>query len=37
VPQFPHLPLPAVLVVLATFDMLFLVVGLQRFHAKSVS
>ena len=37
VPQFPHLPLPAVLVVLAAFDMLFLVVGLQRFHAKSVS
>jgi ABC-2 type transport system permease protein len=37
VPQFPHLPLVAVLVVLATFDVLFLVVGLQRFHAKSVS
>jgi ABC-2 type transport system permease protein len=37
VPQFPHLPLPAVLVVLAAFDVLFLVVGLQRFHAKSVS
>jgi ABC-2 type transport system permease protein len=37
VPQFPHLPLLAVLLVLATFDVLFLVVGLQRFHAKSVS
>jgi ABC-2 type transport system permease protein len=37
VPQFPHLPLLVVLLVLATFDVLFLVVGLQRFHAKSVS
>jgi ABC-2 type transport system permease protein len=37
VPQFPHLPLLAVLLVLATFDVLFLVVGLQRFHAKSIS
>ncbi|HSZ62961.1 MAG TPA: ABC transporter permease [Terriglobales bacterium] len=37
VPQFPHLPVLAVLIVLAAFDVLFLAVGLRQFHAKSVS
>jgi len=37
VPQFPHLPVPAVLIVLTIFDVLFLAVGLRQFHAKSVS
>jgi ABC-2 type transport system permease protein len=37
VPQFPHLPLVAILIVLAVFDALFLIVGLQRFYGKSVS
>jgi ABC-2 type transport system permease protein len=37
VPQFPHLPVLAVLIVLAAFDVLFLAVGLHQFHAKSVS
>jgi len=37
VPQFPHLPLPAVLIVLALFDALFLAVGLRQFKGKAVS
>ncbi len=37
VPQFPHLPLLAVLVVLTIFDALFLAVGLRQFHGKAVS
>src|SRR5271167_3883211 len=34
VPQFPHLPMAAVLIVLTGFDAMFLVVGLRQFHAK---
>jgi ABC-2 type transport system permease protein len=37
VPQFPHLPLPAVLIVLAAFDGLLLVFGLRQFRGKAVS
>ena len=37
VPQFPHLSLFAVLVVLTVFDVLFLVLGLRQFHGKAVS
>jgi ABC-2 type transport system permease protein len=37
VPQFPHLPLPAVLVVLTAFDALLLVAGLRQFWGKAVS
>jgi ABC-2 type transport system permease protein len=37
VPQFPHLPLVAVLIVLTAFDALFMAVGLQQFKAKSIS
>jgi ABC-2 type transport system permease protein len=37
VPQFPHLSLPLVLVVLTGFDILFLVVGLRQFRNKAVS
>jgi ABC-2 type transport system permease protein len=37
VPQFPHLPVLAVVVVLAAFDLLFLAVGLRQFHGKAVS
>jgi ABC-2 type transport system permease protein len=37
VPQFPHLSMTAVLVMLALFDLLFLGVGLRQFHRKSVS
>ncbi len=37
VPQFPHLPVLAVLIALAAFDLLFLGVGLKQFHAKAVS
>jgi hypothetical protein len=37
VPQFPHLPLPAVLVVLAAFDALLLAAGLRQFWGKAVS
>jgi ABC-2 type transport system permease protein len=37
VPQFPHLPVVAVLIVLTVFDVLFLAVGLRQFHAKSIS
>ncbi len=37
VPQFPHLPVLAVLIVLTLFDALFLAVGLRQFHGKAVS
>ena len=36
-PQFPHLPLWAVLAGLATFNVLLLVFGLRQFHGKAVS
>ncbi len=37
VPQFPHLPVLAVVVVLAAFDLMFLAVGLRQFQGKAVS
>jgi ABC-2 type transport system permease protein len=37
VPQFPHLPLPAVLIVLALFDAILLIFGLRQFRGKAVS
>ena len=37
VPQFPHIPVLAVLIVLTIFDALFLAVGLRQFHSKAVS
>lgn len=37
VPQFSHLPMPAVLVMLTVFDALLLVVGLRQFGKKAVS
>lgn len=37
VPQFPHLPILAVLLVLVVFDTLFLLVGLRLFHKKAVT
>jgi ABC-2 type transport system permease protein len=37
VPQFPHLPVTAVLVALIFFDVLLLVVGLRQFEKKAVS
>jgi ABC-2 type transport system permease protein len=37
VPQFSHLPLPAVLVVLTAFDALLLAAGLRQFWGKAVS
>jgi ABC-2 type transport system permease protein len=37
VPQFPHLPLLAVLAGLLFFDVLLLIVGLRQFHKKAVS
>jgi ABC-2 type transport system permease protein len=37
VPQFPHLPVVAVLIGLAVFDALFLVAGLRKFRGKAVS
>jgi len=37
VPQFPHLPLLAVLSGLVFFDVLLLTVGLRQFHKKAVS
>jgi ABC-2 type transport system permease protein len=37
VPQFPHLPVMAVLIMLMVFDALFLVVGLRKFRGKAVS
>jgi ABC-2 type transport system permease protein len=37
VPQFPHLPVLAVLIVLTLFDAAFLAVGLRQFYGKAVS
>jgi len=37
VPQFPHLPVVAVLIVLTIFDALFLAAGLRQFRRKAVS
>ncbi|MEN3330382.1 MAG: type transport system permease protein [Acidobacteriota bacterium] len=37
VPQFPHLPLAAVLLALLIFDSLLLLVGLRRFRHKAVT
>ena len=37
VPQFPHLPMAAVLVMLFLFDVVFLVLGLRQFDRKAVS
>jgi ABC-2 type transport system permease protein len=37
VPQYPHLPLVAVLAGLVFFDVLLLTVGLRQFHKKAVS
>jgi ABC-2 type transport system permease protein len=37
VPQFSHLPVPAVLGALLFFDILLLVVGLRQFEKKAVS
>jgi ABC-2 type transport system permease protein len=37
VPQFPHLPLLAVLAGLLFFDVLLLAVGLRQFHKKAVT
>jgi len=36
VPQFPHLPAPAIFAALAVFDAAFLALGLQRFRKKAV-
>jgi ABC-2 type transport system permease protein len=37
VPQFPHLPLLAVILALLVFDSLFLIVGLRQFRKKAVT
>jgi ABC-2 type transport system permease protein len=37
VPQFPHLPILVVVVVLLVFDVLFLMVGLRQFRRKAVT
>lgn len=37
VPQFPHLPLASVLVMLALFDAVFLALGLRQFTRKAIS
>jgi ABC-2 type transport system permease protein len=37
IPQFPHLPLTAVVVGLVFFNALLLATGLRSFHGKSVS
>ena len=37
VPQFPHLPITAVLIALLFFDVLLLVLGLRQFGKKAVS
>ena len=37
VPQFPHLPIIAVLLGLLIFDVLFLLVGLRKFRKKAVA
>jgi ABC-2 type transport system permease protein len=36
VPQFPHIPVLAVLIALSAFDLLFLVAGLSQFRRKAV-
>jgi ABC-2 type transport system permease protein len=36
-PQFPHLPIPAVIAALAAFDALLLFLGLVQFRRKAVS
>jgi ABC-2 type transport system permease protein len=36
VPQFPHLPVPAILAALALFDAVFLAAGLRQFRKKAV-
>jgi ABC-2 type transport system permease protein len=37
IPQFPHLPLAAVVIGLVFFNALLLAVGLRNFHGKSVT
>jgi len=37
VPQFPHLPLPAVLAVLLFANFLLMAMGLRKFYGKAVS
>ena len=37
VPQFPHIPVLAVLIALTAFDLLFLAAGLSQFRRKAVS
>jgi ABC-2 type transport system permease protein len=37
VPQFPHIPVTAVLIALSAFDLLFLLAGLSQFRRKAVS
>ena len=37
VPQFPHLSMPVVLIMLTFFDALLLTAGLRQFHRKAVS
>ena len=37
VPQFPHVPIVAVLLGLLIFDLLFLIIGLRQFRHKSVT
>jgi ABC-2 type transport system permease protein len=37
VPQFSHLPLPAVVIALTAFDCLLLAIGLRQFRSKAVS
>ena len=37
VPQFPHIPVLAVLIALTVFDLLFLAAGLSQFRRKAVS
>jgi ABC-2 type transport system permease protein len=37
VPQFPHMSIVAVLLVLLMFDLLFLVIGLRKFRHKAVT
>lgn len=36
-PQFPHLPVLAVIVALVIFDALFLMFGLRQFRKKAVT
>jgi hypothetical protein len=37
VPQFPHLPIVAVLAGLFVFDLFFLMLGLRQFRRKAVT